>query len=68
MFSNEFCKISKNTFFQRTPLVAASEISILGSMISGKAALDDIEGNYILRNKPTVIKIHEGLEIHALKD
>ena len=25
MFSCEFCEISKSTFFQRTPLVAASE-------------------------------------------
>ena len=25
MFSCEFCEISKNTFFHRTPLVAASE-------------------------------------------
>ena len=24
MFSSEFCEISKNTFFHRTPLVAAS--------------------------------------------
>ena len=63
-----FAKFLRTPFLQRKPLVAASEISILGSMISGKAALHDIEGNYILRNKPTVIKIHEGLEIHALKD
>ena len=26
MFSSEFCEIFKNTFFHRTPLVAASEI------------------------------------------
>ena len=26
VFSCEFCKISKNTFFHRTPLVAASEL------------------------------------------
>ena len=28
VFSYEFCEISKNTFFQRTPLVAASGIGI----------------------------------------
>ena len=28
MFSCEFCEISKNTFFQRTPPVAASEWSL----------------------------------------
>ena len=28
VFSFEFCKISKNTFFRRTPLVAASVFSI----------------------------------------
>ena len=31
MFSYEFCEISKNTFFYRTPVVAASE---LGEWIS----------------------------------
>ena len=29
VFSFEFCEISKNTFFHRTPLVAASEMNIL---------------------------------------
>ena len=29
VFSCEFCKISKSTFFHRTPLVAASEISVV---------------------------------------
>ena len=29
VFSCEFCEISKNTFFHRTPLMAASGISIL---------------------------------------
>ena len=27
VFSCEFCEISKNTFFYRTPLVAASELN-----------------------------------------
>ena len=27
VFSCEFCEISKNTFFQKTPPVAASELS-----------------------------------------
>ena len=29
VFSSEFCKISKNTFSDRTPLVAASELEYL---------------------------------------
>ena len=29
VFSCEFCEISKNTFFHKTPLVAASEYVIL---------------------------------------
>ena len=29
MFSCEFCEISKNTFFHRTPLVAASELYLI---------------------------------------
>ena len=29
MFSREFCETSKNTFLQRTPLVAASEITLI---------------------------------------
>ena len=28
VFSCEFCEISKKTFFQRTPIVAASELGI----------------------------------------
>ena len=28
VFSSEFCEISKNTFFHRTPLVAASDMSL----------------------------------------
>ena len=31
VFSCEFCDISKNTFFNRTPLVAASDWKMLGS-------------------------------------
>ena len=31
MFSCEFCEISKNTFFYRTPLVAVSEGAITES-------------------------------------
>ena len=33
VFSCEFCEISKNTFFHRTPPVAASENSYLGLLI-----------------------------------
>ena len=31
VFSCEFCEIPKNTFFHRTPLVAASEVTVLVS-------------------------------------
>ena len=31
VFSCEFCEISKNNFFYRTPLVAASEFLVVGN-------------------------------------
>ena len=33
VFSSEFCEISKNTFFHRTPLVAASDYFIYKDFI-----------------------------------
>ena len=33
VFSYEFCEISKNTFFYRTPLVAASAMKIIFCMV-----------------------------------
>ena len=35
MFSSEFCKISKNTFFYRTPPVAASVNDLEGYVVKG---------------------------------
>ena len=34
MLSSEFCEISKNIFFYRTPLVAASEESLIYFQVS----------------------------------
>ena len=36
VFSCEFCEISKNTFFYRTPLVAASENTLCQSLFFNK--------------------------------
>ena len=36
IFSCECCEISKNTFFYRTPLVAASELRITGHILRNK--------------------------------
>ena len=41
VFSCDFCEISKNTFFYRTPLVAVSVISV----ISGFSMLNRLDQN-----------------------
>ena len=40
MFSSEFCEISKNIFFYRTPLVAASDFVTEDTEFTGKIVSD----------------------------
>ena len=51
VFSCEFCKISKNTFFRRTPLVAASANSL--TIDEAKNAVYDFQArdNFIVKLK-----------------
>ena len=51
MFSCEFCQISKNTFLQRTPLVAAS---IFGCLMTNFEPLSTDSRTYQILN--TVIQ------------
>ena len=41
VFSCEFCEISKNTFLHRTPLVAASDISVGSPNIKNNSTIKD---------------------------
>ena len=38
MFSCEFCEVSKNTFYYRTPLVAASETPDVNRLVTSGAS------------------------------
>ena len=59
VFSREFCKISKNPFFHRTPLVAASMLNLLTNIIAKNqpAILDMMSWEfYVMFQKD---KLHE---------
>ena len=57
VFSSEFCKISKNTFFYRTPLVAASALNTISEYIYVYISKNIISYTFLL-----VFKIVESLQ------
>ena len=68
MFFSEFCKISKNTFFYRTPLVAASEIIETRTIVIlvAQAILILIENWYTISYRNFILKMYLFLKLKPL--
>ena len=62
VFSCEFCEISKNTFLNRTPLVAASKCGTFGALLTDfSKAFDYLPRGFMITRLPAY-----GLDMSSL--